>query len=123
MFLCVRSLIARSVCGPIVDASDVVAIVDKGKPLGSRPWHQDVATDNDGLSGPSLVRLVVLVATDNDGLSGPSLVRLVVLVAGPVRGLLGSRPWLQDEVVRVWIWSFLDSFCDSAHTPAGPNSS
>ena len=82
-----------------------------------------VATDNDGLSGPSLVRLVVLVATDNDGLSGPSLVRLVVLVAGPVRGLLGSRPWLQDEVVRVWIWSFLDSFCDSAPTPAGPNSS
>ena len=76
----------------------------KGKPLGSRPWHQDVATDNDGLSGPSLVRLVVLVA-------------------GPVRGLLGSRPWLQDEVVRVRIWSFLDSFCDSALTPAGPNSS
>ena len=83
----------------------------KGKPLGSRPWHQDVATDNDGLSGPSLVRLVVLVATDNDGLSGPSLVRLVVLVAGPVRGLLGSRPWLQDEVVRVWIWSFSLRFC------------
>ena len=44
-------------------------------------------------------------ATDSDGLIGPLLV-LVVLVAVPVCGLLRSRPCLQDEVVRVGIWSF-----------------
>ena len=92
----------------------------KGKPLGSRPWHQDVATDNDGLlCGPSLVRLVVLVAgpvcgplvdaSDNDILSGPLLTQKDLLDP-----YLGTR-------MKSFGFGFGASL--SAPTPAGPNSS
>ena len=96
--------------------------------IGTPPQDYDSSFEVYSLVEVLVRALVVLFdvdvddATDNDGLSGPSLVRLVVLVTGPVCGLLGSRPWLQDEVIRVWIWSFSLRF-SIAHTPAGPNSS